>query len=248
MNDHLGKPFDLQRLCEVILRHTGPGGVPAADGTAPPVLPALPAASPAPLAPAAALARMDGSQPVYLRALRSFADELDRFEADADAACARADAAALMACCHTIKGVSATVGADEMAAASGAAEAALRGGAAAATVDRHALRQVAARARAAARQHIGPESAPKPAPDSAPEDGAFADLPAALERLQQQLLASNLAALTTFESVRATLVRHAPEPCAALAAAIGQLQFSRAATLCGQLRADRLIEREHDKV
>ncbi len=232
MNDHLGKPFDLQRLCEVILRHTRPGAVPAASCKAPPVLPSLQTAGPAPLAPDAALARMDGSRPVYLRALAGFAAELDRFEVAADAACAGADAAALMACCHTVKGVSAMVGADEMAALSGAAEAALRGGAAAATIDCQALRQAAVRARAAARQALGP------AQETVADDGASADLPPALERLQQQLLASNLAALTTFESVRATLARQAPEHYVALAAAIGQLQFSRAATLCGQLRAD----------
>lgn len=191
---------------------------------------------PAPLTAAAALARMDGCLPTYRLALASFGDELARFQMNADAAYERAEAASLMACCHAIKGVSAMVGADEMAAASCAAENALRVGAPTAAVDRSALQLAAARARSAALAWLATTPAPAPAPAADNIDAST--LQTVLDQLQQQLVASNLAALSTFETVRILLERRASEQCAELAAAISQLQFSRASTLCGQLMDD----------
>jgi CheY-like chemotaxis protein len=158
MVDHVGKPFDLAQLIEVILKHVGRGAEPAgaaveaaaALASADNAVAAAPVAAVAadsgamPLPEAglnstAALKRMGGLQPVYLMALRSFAGESVRLAAQLSEARAAGDAQAALPVLHTLKGLSGTVGADRMAALAQLAEAALKEGASARAWDQLGL-------------------------------------------------------------------------------------------------------------
>ncbi|MYM23877.1 response regulator [Duganella sp. FT135W] len=131
MVDHIGKPFDLAQLIEVILRHARRGG--AAEAA--PVAVAMPSvadeggATPLPdagLNTAAALKRMGGLESVYLIALRSFVVEVDKLAAQLQAALAEHNITAALPALHTLKGLAGTVGADRLAMLTQLAERALK--------------------------------------------------------------------------------------------------------------------------
>ncbi|USX12638.1 response regulator [Oxalobacteraceae bacterium OTU3CAMAD1] len=168
MVDHIGKPFDLAQLIDVILKHvgrgTGPAGVAAeepaaADGAIAQVAAPAAIAAPAPAAAVsavstdsgamplpeaglnstAALKRMGGLQPVYLMALRSFAVESVKLATQLREARDAGDAEAALPVLHTLKGLSGTVGADRMAALAQLAEVTLKEGASARAWDQLGL-------------------------------------------------------------------------------------------------------------
>jgi CheY-like chemotaxis protein len=130
MNDHVGKPFELDHLVAVLLRVTGHGTTPAATPSAPsaPSAPSVPSA-PATLLPtaltdraaaagidlAAALGRLGGKLPVYARLLRDFSDDLATLPAQLHALATAADTAGLARALHTLKGLAATLGAKALA-------------------------------------------------------------------------------------------------------------------------------------
>jgi HPt (histidine-containing phosphotransfer) domain-containing protein len=124
MNDHVGKPFDLDHLVSVLLKHTGfqPPALPIATQqgsssaieTLATLLPT--AAEPAQPISAmidtqAALQRLSGMKPLYVRLMREFVTELDGTVTEYRrliAASLLADATRQM---HTLKGTAATLGA-----------------------------------------------------------------------------------------------------------------------------------------
>jgi two-component system, sensor histidine kinase and response regulator len=136
MNDHVGKPFDLDELVGALLKHAG-------SRAAAPAQVCRPAAAPAPLSEAvlfhaealgiglqAAVDRLAGKTAVWVRSGRSFAQEMPEHLASLDQLLVRGqleDAARLM---HTIKGVAALLGVAPLAAWATGAEARLRLGAA----------------------------------------------------------------------------------------------------------------------
>jgi PAS domain S-box-containing protein len=117
MDGHVGKPFDLAELIDVLLHHTGRGRTDAAqappqDGPAEGAVPAgvLAEAQRRGVELAAALARVGGNDGAYLRMLRSFLEEAagvpDQLTAHLAAGEGR-EAARLM---HTMKGLAGTLG------------------------------------------------------------------------------------------------------------------------------------------
>ncbi|SDG35594.1 MULTISPECIES: response regulator [unclassified Duganella] len=134
MVDHIGKPFDLDQLIEVILRHArrDGGSLAATSATeAPAPVRAAPADAaialpPAGLNSAAALKRLGGLESVYLIALRSFIDEAEKLAAQLAAARNDQNLAAALPALHTLKGLAGTVGADRLAILSQQAERALK--------------------------------------------------------------------------------------------------------------------------
>nr|WP_315254742.1 response regulator [uncultured Duganella sp.] len=121
MVDHIGKPFDLDQLIEVILKHARrPGHAAAAAAPAPAA--SLP---PAGLNSAAALKRLGGLESVYLIALRSFIAEAEKLTAQLAAARTERNPGAALPALHTLKGLAGTVGADRLASLSQQAECAL---------------------------------------------------------------------------------------------------------------------------
>ncbi|HEX7988300.1 MAG TPA: response regulator [Duganella sp.] len=147
MVDHVGKPFDLAQLIDVILKHVGRAPAPADMGRAPAgdaVTPAVADSGAMPLPEAglnsaAALKRMGGLQPIYLMTLRSFAAESVKLAAQLREARVAGDAQAALAPLHTLKGLAGTVGAERMAALAQLAETALKEGASARAWDQLAL-------------------------------------------------------------------------------------------------------------
>jgi PAS domain S-box-containing protein len=137
MADHIGKPFDLTQLIEVILKHARRDGRPlpdAIDSGAAQANTASAAADDAGAVPlpeaglnsAAALKRLGGLHSVYLMALRSFVVEAGKLAAQLRAARIGEDKQAALSALHTLKGLAGTVGADRLAGLSQLAERALK--------------------------------------------------------------------------------------------------------------------------
>ena len=140
MNDHVGKPFDIDHLVAVLRRLSGRGAVSAvsavsatgteatADATGPAkALQAAAGAAGVDLAPA--LQRMGGKQAVYARMLRSALHDFDTLALALQQPLAAADWADTARSLHTLKGLSATLGMTALAAAAGHAEKLLAAGA-----------------------------------------------------------------------------------------------------------------------
>ncbi|PHV08222.1 hybrid sensor histidine kinase/response regulator [Janthinobacterium sp. BJB412] len=130
MNDHVGKPFDLDQLIATILRHIGraapaPGPAPApgaAGGRR-----ALPLELRRPgLNGAGALARFSGNVLFYRRALEHFAAEVAALPAPLGADGTPARTAPTAAALHSLKGLAGTVGAEQLAEAAQRMEGLLR--------------------------------------------------------------------------------------------------------------------------
>jgi PAS domain S-box-containing protein len=145
MVDHIGKPFELGELVDVIRQHARRDGVPlealldagvaaGSSGASPSRL--TPSAAPVSRVPdqtpelnsAAALRRMGGLTAVYLVALRSFQGEVDALAAQLKAASAAGDEAFALRALHTLKGLAGTVGADHLSALTAEAERAFKQG------------------------------------------------------------------------------------------------------------------------
>lgn len=133
MADHVGKPFDLAQLIDVILLHVGRAPVlpmeaaPALTleiGVAPVVHDrSLPAPG---INSEAALKRMGGLKSIYLMALRGFVEEAARLLAQIDSARPTHDVQAALLPLHTLKGLAGTIGAERLQALARTAESALK--------------------------------------------------------------------------------------------------------------------------
>jgi len=132
MNDHVGKPFELDHLVAVLQRVAGRASTaatpPRAAGGALPSQ-VLASAAAAGVAIATAVGRLGGKLPLYQRLLQSFAQDLPSLSAQLRQAAANADMAAAARLMHTLKGLAATLGASALADAAAVAEHRLRTGA-----------------------------------------------------------------------------------------------------------------------
>ncbi len=176
MNEHIGKPFDLDRLVALLLRlrrrpaagaalalpdhgpapgvNLAPAAVLAAaagPGLASPAAPALPAALAAAAAVAqvdlvAALGRLGGKQPVYARLLRGFIGDLQALPAALALQLDGGDLVAAARSLHTLKGLAATLGALALSACAAQAEQRLAAGPGLDRAEVHAALQQAVRA------------------------------------------------------------------------------------------------------
>ncbi len=137
MNNHVGKPFDLDKLVRVLRKHTGreaqDGG--AALSAIVPLLGAHPANTDALLSEAlaqaataagvdvrAALGRLGGKSDVYRRMLQTFVKDLATMPELLRGFAEQADASALARLLHTLKGLAATLGATTLADAAAQGE------------------------------------------------------------------------------------------------------------------------------
>ncbi len=136
MNDHVGKPFDLDQLVRVLRKHTGreaqddvphsataglPGAHFAHAGTA--LSGALTqAAAAAHIDLHAALGRLGGKPEVYRRMLQTFVKDLAGMPEMLLGFAAQSDAGALARLLHTLKGLAATLGATALADTAALAE------------------------------------------------------------------------------------------------------------------------------
>jgi HPt (histidine-containing phosphotransfer) domain-containing protein len=133
MNDHVGKPFDLDHLVAVLRRQVGlAAALPAAADKTQDADAALPttvrlAAEQAQVDMAAALNRLGGKTSVYQRMLRGFVKDLADMPAELRAHVRRGDAKQASNLLHTLKGLAATVGATALSSAAAQGERALLG-------------------------------------------------------------------------------------------------------------------------
>ena len=248
MNDHVGKPFDLDRLVDLLRRHAGLQTLPAASGRRlsdparpDPVLPALlPAVDAAARAAGvkleAALLRMGGKQAVYQRLLQNFIGELDALPAQLSASIAAGDAAAAARQMHTLKGLAATLGADALAAAAAQAERQLADAQQSPAAVLSAAGEAIARASkslAALARAMAPPAAAHASPGVASASSA-GDLERGLQALAALLRSADMSATDAIENLQQ---RHAGPHAARLAAlgdAIATLDFEHALQLCDQ--------------
>jgi two-component system sensor histidine kinase/response regulator len=123
MNAHVSKPINVQVLLQALgqwIKRPAPAPAPVPE--APPESPAAPPPVSAPpprlatLNTAEGLARCVGNPALYRRLLRGFRDAKGRFGADAPGALAEGRFADLKHRVHDLRGLAATIGADELAA------------------------------------------------------------------------------------------------------------------------------------
>ena len=230
MNDHVGKPFDLDRLCGVIRAWTGQAAAVAGD--------VAPVAPNGPSSPrfdgGASLQRFGGRKSLLARALRGFVEEAPRLlEGLAGASQPLADRLLAL---HSLKGLAATVGAGHLAALASAAEVAGRDDALA--PDAAALAAIEAElagamawARALA-DDLDPRS---PARARAPESTARRQ--SLLATLQPLLESSNMASLGAMADVVSAWGSPLPEPLDQLQRQVERFDFRSALDTCLQLQA-----------
>jgi HPt (histidine-containing phosphotransfer) domain-containing protein len=255
MNDHIGKPFDLDQLVDLLLRHGRRTQPPLQADTAGaaatvPVAPAAPAApeeEPALVQAAARAARVDlpaalrrlgGRRAVYARSLGSFVHELPTLAAALAGQAQAGDWAQAGRTLHTLKGLAATLGAQALADEVAAAERALAGDwpapRAAATVQDVSEALLATVAPMSALHALLQPGAPGPLPASRPA----AD-PAAFRRGLADLLgllhAADMRATEVIDEVQALAPAEAGDALGPLQQAVGELDFERSAQLCQRL-------------
>jgi len=218
MNEHVGKPFDLDKLVSLLLRCTGRINVPnlpnlskAAGAAAAADLPQelLAQAARSGIDLAGALERMGGNKGVYQRLLGSFAKDLAAMPGQLNALLQRGqrvDASRLM---HTLKGLAATLGLKPLAEVANDAEKALLGtetpGQHAALAD--ALHAAAPAALQAIAQLSGALQQASQATETAAEaeaEGSPQGLRDALRELMGLLRSADMRAVDVFEQLQKT--------------------------------------------
>ncbi len=124
MNDHVGKPFDLNHLVRVLSRYLGQALAAEIDAAGEsPLSPAVrQAAADAGIDLGAALQRLGGNQDIYQSMLRSFVGELATTPERLLEAVATGDGASATRLLHTLKGLAATMGIGALAQTAAQAE------------------------------------------------------------------------------------------------------------------------------
>ncbi|ULU23884.1 PAS domain S-box protein [Dyella terrae] len=122
MNDHLGKPFDIDVLVSTILHWTKGRELVAAAAAAPKPKQATKGWVDADLDDAGALARFGGRQVSYQAALKSFERSMQDALTDIAAALKNNDAKEAVRVLHALKGAAATIGANRLSAIAGSYE------------------------------------------------------------------------------------------------------------------------------
>jgi PAS domain S-box-containing protein len=232
MNAHVSKPIDVDELIDTLTRLAPPPGEHGtARAGADMVAPATEA--PAQLAGIdlkAALQRFGGNYAAFVALLKRFENSQGDAVAETRRLIAAGERRAAAQMLHRLRGVSANLGANDVATLASLAEIALNGAQPAElTAQLDALERAMAVVIAAARMLPLPAVA---ADDRlAPAPAASADLAAALAELRALLQNSNLKALTHFQALRPALERGEREAALALADAVETLSFGAAEKL-----------------
>jgi signal transduction histidine kinase/DNA-binding NarL/FixJ family response regulator/HPt (histidine-containing phosphotransfer) domain-containing protein len=245
MNEHVGKPFDLDHLVAVISRLCGrasPAGPepdlepePAPGATSPPPATGM-------VDVASALARMSGLQPLYQRAAHEFANSLPGTLSDTRAAVAAGDWDRARLLLHTLKGTAGLVGIGELANAARSAELLCQQphqpGTIALQLDQ--LDDMARRALAALQMVLATLEAAAPQPAAAPAPQTLQQAYAGLAELQVLLAHADLAALEKMADIRGLLQLLPQAQVDALELALQDLELEQANAVCVQLLAGEL--------
>ena len=237
MNDHVGKPFDLDELVATVQRHLGNTQRPqraAAFAALRPAAHALPAelmalAQQLDIDLATALRRLGNRSEVWLRSAQSFATELPRHAEQFAAMLARGDKVQAGRLMHTIKGLGATLGANILAERAAEAEKALERE----DFDPAAMQSLIARtatAFATLAQHL---RSLQPAAAKPPRDGQA--LRQQLEPLAALLRDTDMAATDLFAELQQAHEPAWQQELQPLAEAMAALDFGAALLACEKL-------------
>ncbi|WP_200230183.1 PAS domain-containing protein [Rubrivivax gelatinosus] len=251
MNDHVGKPFDLDHLVHVLCRHAG--RTPAGPAAPPPLPAALPAALPMVVLDAAvaagivigpALQRLGARVDIYQRMLRAFVRDLASMPGRLCGHLEQAELPGAVRLLHDLKGQAATLGAVDLADEAARGEkrlAALCGpsvpadGAAAALADACRAIDAACPALQALLQRL--QALPQRPADAAPAQAAV-DAAAYAQDLLSLCTQLGQGDMAATDSVDALQRRHGGTQDGGLqplADAVGALDFEHALQLCRQL-------------
>jgi CheY-like chemotaxis protein len=243
MNDHLGKPFNIDVLVTTIL-HWTKGREHAADASAPVASPPAPTSKwvDADLDYAGSLARFGGREAPYHAALRSFERSAQESIVGLEVALENNDTREAAMSLHALKGMAATIGANRLSAMAGsyereALEGSIQAGESAAVAH---LTELTASVAAVIRKVLG-ASAPAPAP--------AVDVPLdrdALTELAKLLAASNMSAVDHYEEMRGQLAIAHPDLREQLENAMSMLDLKAGLRICNELIEATNKERPHD--
>ena len=252
MNDHVGKPFDLKHLVEVLLSH-----IQGRAGALPPVAPVrtaversqaasdigLTEALPPPEAidVEGALERLGDNTELYAAVLEAYLGEIAGMPDQLDALLQSDDQSGAVRLLHTLKGLSGTVGASYLAAVARQAETAVKG--AGAHFQHDLLRAdfrlaVASTSRIMgqiAQEFTALEAPPPPSAFSSTSDTAV--LLGELRELQELLRSSDMRALDVHARLRHALASQAPGQHDSLDNALASFDFVQGVTQCDHLIA-----------
>jgi signal transduction histidine kinase/CheY-like chemotaxis protein len=251
MNEHIGKPFDMGRLVSLLTRITGfrPPVATLREAERPDTVRAErpdPAAAEVPgLDLAAALQRMAGVRPLYVRAAQDFSASLGGLVASLDATWAAGDLATLRRQLHTLRGNAATLGATALAQHAAELEALQKTGFPA---ERWAallarLEPLVQASQASLQQAIAQLASPTAmaTPAAGAQPAAAQDLAAALRllpRLVGLLQNADMDALLCFAENRQTLDALGSTFCDSLDRALQDLDLEQALVRCNQRLAE----------
>ena len=242
MNDHIGKPFDLQHLVRVLLKQAGrQGPLPGPRRAA--ASPAVPASVQAAADAAGvdittALGRLGGKVEVYQRMLRSFVTDLAAMPAQLRSQVEAGDLSAASRLMHTLKGLAGTLGASSLAAHASHSEQRL--GANPTAADAAVASQAACEAIAAAAPALQAlwralqTGAGTDNPAAAPGALDAGALVASLGVIAEQLRNADMAATDAMADLLRGLDGATGTQLQPLDDAIGALDFDRALQLCNQ--------------
>ena len=251
MNEHVGKPFHLDHLVQVLRAQAGlrddPAGAPAAAplGAEPLAAGVQTAAAAAGVRIAPAIARLGGDAQVYRRMLQRFTKDLASLPAELQGLAAQGDPSAAARALHTLKGVAATLGADELAALAAQGERQLADPRAAdglgSVVERAcAAIDAAAPTLAALLQALQPADAGLPAiaaPNPAANPAVRQALEQGLRQLAELLRNADMAALDAMRDLQGRFSGTLKPRFLALDEAVAGLDFDPALTHCKHLLA-----------
>ena len=236
MNEHVGKPFDLKHLTDVLLRLTRDASRAATRSPDATAMPASPLDMTVDVD--SALERMGHNTGLYAAILQSYLVEIDTVPDQLDKLLQAQDRDGATRLLHTLKGLSATVGADGLASVARQLEHLLKS----ADVDlahdalRATLRDAVGRAQHAmnkiAQRFAQETSQPLAAnPRAGPDPAA---LPQKLAQLRALLNNSDLQALEVYASLREALDLSAPLAQQELDTALAAFDFARGVVCCDQ--------------
>jgi CheY-like chemotaxis protein/nitrogen-specific signal transduction histidine kinase len=247
MDDHVGKPFDLDQLVAVLLRVSGRSAEPVSGALQgiPPATELPPAVRAAAVAAGVdierALARLGGKLKVYGRTLRSFTADLRLLPQRLDDQRQRGERDELRRELHTLKGVAATVGVTALASVAGEAEAQLASGSPAVDEAECVARVAAAIDSAAASLALlcdalddGLGASTDTPADSPLTPADTALLTGLLRNVQVLLQASDLDAANALQTLRSRLPAAAGPRFDALETAVESLEFESALSHCDE--------------
>nr|MDP2191117.1 CHASE domain-containing protein [Rhodoferax sp.] len=250
MNDHVGKPFDLSHLIKVLQSHirrsTDAASAPAADPSAAATPASAAAHGPAQTLPPVdtvdvegALKRLGDNTALYARILQSYLDQIASLPDQLDGLLQRGELAGAAGLLHTLKGLSATVGASYLAAVARQTESIVKSADASL---RHDVLRADFRAAVASTGRIMGQIAERFTPPAAQGPAAATNLAldtprmlADIRELHDLLNNSDMRAVDVYAQLRHTLAHSAPDELKGLDAALATFDFAQGMIQCKAL-------------